>query len=116
MARTALITGGARGIGYGIAECLAADGVTPVIMDVHPPDAVAPRIAELSQPGVVPLYCQGDVTKRDDRERTLAAIDETFGRLDVLVNNAGVAPRVRADILEADEESFERLLRINLQG
>jgi len=62
------------------------------------------------------LYCQADVADREARHRMLSAVQERFGRLNVLVNNAGVAPKVRADILEATEESYERVMRINLQG
>ena len=62
------------------------------------------------------LYCRADVAESADRARMLTEIDETFGRLDLLVNNAGVAPVQRDDILQAGEESFERLIRINLQG
>ena len=71
----------------------------------------------LRQLGAEVLYCRADVTRRrraGDDART--SIRRRFGRLNVLVNNAGVAPQVRADILEATEESFERVMRINLQG
>lgn len=59
---------------------------------------------------------QGDVGQAADRERLLAFVADTFGRLDLLVNNAGVAPAERADILDASEESFDRLVSINLKG
>ncbi len=62
------------------------------------------------------FYCQCDVADRAAREKMLDAIRQKFGRLDVLVNNAGIAPKVRADILDATEESFEQLIRTNLQG
>jgi 3-oxoacyl-[acyl-carrier protein] reductase len=116
MGKVALITGGGRGIGYTIATCLAKEGTTPVIMDVHADDQVAEGIQKLRENGSDPLYCRGDVTKREDRASTLKTIEERFGRLNILVNNAGVAPRIRADILEATEESFERVMGINLQG
>ena len=116
MTLTACITGGARGIGYGIAESLAEDGVNPVIMDIHPEKDVQPALDKLAQRGVTPLYCRGDVSSAKDRAATMARIRETYGTLNILVNNAGVAPKIRADILEASEESFERLIRINLQG
>ena len=116
MASTALITGGARGIGYGIATQLSSEGIHPVIMDIHPEETVAPNLEKLRESGPEPFYCRGDVTSADDRTAALAAIEEKFGRLNFLVNNAGVAPRVRADILEATEESFEWVMRINLQG
>ena len=62
------------------------------------------------------MYCQADVADPADRERMISDIRKRFGRLDVLVNNAGVAPSKRADILDADEESFDRLMSINLKG
>ncbi len=61
-------------------------------------------------------YCRGDVSVATDREQIVDTVRERFGRLDVLVNNAGVAPSVRADILEATEESFDRVIGINLKG
>ncbi len=116
MKKTALITGGARGIGFGIAEKLAADGCDIAIMDLHPEEAVEENLKKLESQGVRAIYCKGDVTRADDRQATLKKIQTELGPLNILVNNAGVAPKVRADILEASEESFERLMRINLQG
>jgi len=114
--RVALVTGAGRGIGLGIARCLAAEGCNLAINDVHEPEAVKPALDELRKAGAAVLYCRADVSKADDRVRMLSEIRAHFGRLDILVNNAGVAPAVRADILEATEASFERLIRINLQG
>jgi 3-oxoacyl-[acyl-carrier protein] reductase len=116
MKKVALITGAGRGIGLGIAECLAKDGCDIVICDVHEETAVAAALDGLRKLGADVLYCRGDVTDAAARQRMLDAIQARFGRLHVLVNNAGVAPKVRADILDATEESFERLIRINLQG
>jgi NAD(P)-dependent dehydrogenase (short-subunit alcohol dehydrogenase family) len=114
--RLALVTGAGRGIGLGIARCLAGEGCDLAINDVHEPDVVGPALDELRKAGAAVLYCRADVSRADDRTRMLGEIRARFGRLDILVNNAGVAPKVRADILEASEESFERLIRINLQG
>jgi NAD(P)-dependent dehydrogenase (short-subunit alcohol dehydrogenase family) len=61
-------------------------------------------------------YCRGDVAVAADRQAIVDAVRARFGRLDVLVNNAGVAPNVRADILEATEDSFDRVVGINLKG
>ena len=77
---------------------------------------VAAALNELRRLGAEVLYCRADVAEPAARAAMLAEIKRHFGRLNVLVNNAGVAPALRADILEAREESFERLLRINLQG
>ena len=116
MRRVALITGAGRGIGHGIAKALAAENCNIVVMDIHEEAAVAEAMQELRDRGAEVLYVRGDVTSADDRARVLAETKERFGALHVLVNNAGVAPRVRADILEATEESFEWVMRINLQG
>ena len=116
MKKVALVTGGGRGIGFGICEKLAADGFNLVLSGRSDAPKVADSVAQLEAMGAEVLYCSGDVSSADDRAAMLAAMKEKFGRLDVLVNNAGVAPKVRADILEADEESFEWIMKINLQG
>ena len=116
MKKVALITGAGRGIGYGIAECLAKDGCDIAVCDVHEDAVVAEALAGLRKLGAEVLYCRADVTDPAARQRMLDQIKAKFGRLNVLVNNAGVAPKVRADVLEATEESFERLIKINLQG
>lgn len=115
--RVALITGGSRGIGLGIAQALAREGLTIVICGVREESAVSEAIESIRAAGAADvMYCQADVSDSAARDAMLRAIDERFGNIDVLVNNAGVAPNVRADILEASEESFERLIHINLQG
>jgi 3-oxoacyl-[acyl-carrier protein] reductase len=116
MKKVALITGAGRGIGLGIATCLAKDGCDIVICDVHEDAVVADALNGLRKLGADVLYCRADVTDAAARRRMLDEIKAKFGRLNVLVNNAGVAPKVRADILDATEESFERLMKINLQG
>ena len=114
--KVALITGAGRGIGLGTAKCLAADGCDIVVCDVHEEDSIAAGLDEVRGLGAEVLYCRSDVSNPDARSDMIDQIRQRFGRLSVLVNNAGVAPKVRADILEATEESFERLMRINLQG
>ena len=116
MKRVALVTGGLRGIGFGIAQCLAREGLDLAIDDVRDEAAAAESLATLRALGAEAHYVQADVGDPQARQRLLAAIQQRFGRLHVLVNNAGVAPRVRADVLEASEESFVEVLRINLQG
>lgn len=114
--RVALITGAARGIGLGIARCLAAENCDLVVCDIHPDEAVQGALDELRVHGADVLYCRADVTDREARARMLDEIRAHFGRLNVLVNNAGVAPRVRADILEATEESYDWVMNVNLKG
>jgi len=116
MAIVALVTGGGRGIGFGIAEALTGEGIDVAVMDVLAEEDVAADLDRLRAAGRKVLFLRGDVTCAADRTQGLDAIRETFGQLNVLVNNAGVAPKVRADILEATEESYERVMRINLQG
>ena len=114
--KVALVTGGGRGIGFGICEKLAAEGFNLVLSGRSDASKVAGSVAKLESMNVEVLYCSGDVSSAADRAEMLEAIKARFGRLDVLVNNAGVAPKVRADILEADEESYEWIMKINLQG
>ncbi|HYW79732.1 MAG TPA: 3-ketoacyl-ACP reductase [Thermoguttaceae bacterium] len=114
--KTALVTGGGRGIGLGIAKSLAAERCDLAICGVRDESAVADALQDLRDLGAEVLYCRADVSDADARSTMLADIENRFGRLNILVNNAGVAPSVRADILDATEESFERLMHINLQG
>jgi len=116
MKRVALVTGAGRGIGLGIAKCLAAEKCDIVVADIQEESAVKGALAELKKLGADALYCRADVSDPKGRAALLAEIRKKFGRLDVLVNNAGVAPKVRADILEATEESYEWVMKINLQG
>jgi len=112
----ALVTGGTRGIGRGCAEALAREGYDLAVCGLRPQEEVADALAALRAAGAVALYVQADIGEDDAADRLLAAVRSRFGSLDVLVNNAGVAPRDRADILEASRESFDRLMRINLRG
>ncbi|MBN2581784.1 MAG: 3-ketoacyl-ACP reductase [Planctomycetes bacterium] len=111
--RVALVTGGSRGIGAAIAKQLAAEGCDVAVFDVL---ESAETVAAIEAAGRKGLAIMGDVTKAEDRAAAIEKIRATFGRLDVLVNNAGVAPKVRADILEAGEESYDRVMTINVKG
>ncbi|MBD3346203.1 MAG: 3-ketoacyl-ACP reductase [Chitinivibrionales bacterium] len=114
--KVALITGGCRGIGLGISRRLAAEGYAVAACGIREKDSVGEVLEELGQYGAEPLYVRADISDAVHREGLVAAVKDRFGRCDVLVNNAGVAPLVRNDILEATEESFERVMKINLHG
>lgn len=114
--RVALVTGGSRGIGRGIAEALANSGLDLAINGVRDAAQVADVVGALQARGAKVHYCRGDVAVAADREAIVDTVRAHFGRLDVLVNNAGVAPDVRADILDATEDSFDRLIGVNLKG
>ena len=112
----ALITGGSRGIGYGCARQLAAVGFDLAIAGRRPESDCAEAMDELRQMGARVLYAICDVSDGDQRRALMEAVRNEFGCLHVLVNNAGVAPRERRDILEATEESYDFVMGVNLKG
>jgi NAD(P)-dependent dehydrogenase (short-subunit alcohol dehydrogenase family) len=114
--RIALITGGTRGIGLGIARALASEGWRLILTGLRPPDQVAPVLADLSRLGTSAEYRVADVADASARADLVDFVRSRYGTVDGLVNNAGRAPRVRADLMEATEDSFEEVLRTNLQG
>ena len=108
MKKIAVVTGSSRGIGRGIADLLHEEGYQVVYSGTHP-----------ERPENLPAdrdYFPCNIAQEADRNGLFAYVAEKYGRLDVLVNNAGVAPLVRRDILEATQESFDRVLGINLRG
>lgn len=116
MKKTVLITGGSRGIGLGIAIELAKAGFNLAINGVRKQVFVQPVIDGLKMFGADVIYAQGDVSKKEDREKIVQTVISKFGQLNVLVNNAGIAPRERKDILEASEEIYDEVLETNLKG
>ncbi len=116
MKRVALVTGGTRGIGFGIACCLARADFDLALCGVREKSAVADALSELSGLGAGVHYFQADIGERNARTGLVRRVREQIGRLHLLVNNAGVGPRERKDVLEATEESFEWVLKVNLQG
>lgn len=116
MKKYAFITGGSRGIGLGIAECLAQEGFNIAINGVRDENQVTSVIEKLRQYNVEVIYCQGNVASAEDRKNIVDKLKTEFGSLNVLVNNAGVAPKNRLDILETTEESYEYVVKTNLQG
>jgi len=112
----AIITGGSRGIGHGCALALAQSGFDLAVAGRRPETECRPALDALRAAGADVLYAICDVADRGARDALLAAVRAHYGRLNVLVNNAGMAPRERRDILDATEASFEEILRTNLQG
>lgn len=116
MKRTALVTGASRGIGLAIARQLGLDGMNVVMVATGSREKNASAIEGLENEGMTVGYVQADISKHDDRLRIVSEAVSLFGRIDVLVNNAGVAPLQRADLLEMTEESFDRVVGINTKG
>jgi len=116
MKRVALITGGSRGIGFGIAEKLAASGFDLVINGVRAESEVEEILKKLKECGNDVMYCRGDTSSPGERENIIAKVKEHYGQLHVLVNNAGIPPKERKDILESTEESFDEVISVNLKG
>lgn len=114
--RTALVTGGTRGIGLGIARALAAEGWNLALCGTRSEHDVEGVVSDLSRGDATVTYHTCDIAVASDRARLVNGVHAAHGTVNALVNNAGRAPRLRADILEAAEDSFEELLRTNLQG
>jgi len=114
--QVALVTGGSRGIGYGCASHLAMAGYDLSINGIREETSVADDLDLLRSYGGDVVYCRADVASHADRSRMLAKIKHHYGRLNVLINNAGVAPIKRLDILETTEESYDRIMNINLKS
>jgi 3-oxoacyl-[acyl-carrier protein] reductase len=116
MRRVALITGGTRGIGFGIALELAKNNFDLAINGTRSEVQAEDALKELREYGVDVMYCPGDISSSSDRVEILRQVKDHFGALHVLVNNAGVAPKERRDILDATEESFDYVMGVNLKG
>jgi 3-oxoacyl-[acyl-carrier protein] reductase len=118
--RVALVTGGTRGIGFGIAKMLAQRGFHLVVTGRRRSEDIAGALDELRSQSTLLTpraeYLQFDLADLSRRQELLSEIDTLFGRLDILVNNAGIAPKIRADILEATEASFDEVVGTNLKG
>lgn len=116
MCKVALITGGSRGIGLGIVRVLAADGFAVAIIGSSSAQQCAATLESLAADEVEHAYMQGSLMDTNSMRQCVRKVYERFGRIDALVNNAGVAPLMRADLLDMTEESFDRVLGINTRG
>ena len=114
--RVALVTGAGRGIGRGIALSLAAKGWSLVINYRGNAQAAAETADLVAQQGAQALTVQADIGVAADRQALATRCLDHFGRVDLLVNNAGMAPRQRMDILTVGEESYDEVMSVNLKG
>jgi len=116
MKQTAIITGGAGGIGFATAQQLATDGYHIAIFDTKDENVVSDQIEQLNAAGSDTMYFRGNLANVNDCYDFVEKVIEKYRKIDVLVNNAGVAPKVRADILETDEESMDFVFGVNIKG
>jgi 3-oxoacyl-[acyl-carrier protein] reductase len=116
MKQVALITGGSRGIGFGIVQQLALKGFRIAFNGVRPDAEVMDTVDSIKALGAEVIYCQGNIAIAADRKRILQQVRDQFQQLNILVNNAGIAPRERKDILETTEQSYDEVMDTNLKG
>ena len=114
--KTAIVTGGARGIGFGISRQLAADGFNIAIIGTKEESAVSEQIEQINAAGSDTTYFRGNIANVNDCCTATEKIVDKYGKIDVLVNNSGVAPKLRADILETTEESIDYVFGVNIKG
>ena len=116
MKKTAIITGGSRGIGFAIAQQLGRDGYNLVLMARGDKEAGQENLNLLDAEDITWCYVQGSVSNSEDRTRLITEAVSRFGGIHVLVNNAGIAPYLRRDLLEMTEESFDQVISVNTKG
>lgn len=114
--RVALVTGGSRGIGRSICLTLAAAGYSVVVNYATSQNAAMEVVSQIQSQGGSAVAIQADISEAQQRQQLVEQVLSTFERIDLLVNNAGVAPKQRTDILDADEESFDLVMSTNLKG
>ncbi|MFP5077795.1 3-ketoacyl-ACP reductase [Rhizobium sp. YIM 134829] len=112
----AIVTGGRRGIGLGIALALAATGFDIAITGLGPAPERDEALEAIRAEGADAFYVQADLAALDGHEASIAAILARFGRIDCLVNNAGISALVRGDFLDLTPENFDAIMAINLRG
>ena len=116
MNKVAIVTGGGRGIGLGVSRALSQNGYDVCLMGQSDEERYQDALSDLRSFGNDVFYFKGSIAEDSDRRAFVSAVCEKYGRIDLLVNNAGVAPKVRLDILETTEESFDYVVGINLKG
>ncbi len=116
MKKTAIVTGSSRGIGFGVLKRLGRDGFQVVMVATGSQEKNQKALDELKEEGIECIYIQANIGNHDDRLKIVEETVKAYGNIDVLVNNAGVAPTIRADLLDMTEESFERVISINTEG
>jgi 3-oxoacyl-[acyl-carrier protein] reductase len=112
----ALITGGSRGIGLGIAKELAKAGFNLAINGMRAENEVSATLDNLKTLGADVLYVRGNITNSHDHEAMVSRVIEKWGQINVLVNNAGIAPPKRMDILDATADIYDVVMDTNLKG
>ncbi len=116
MKKVAIVTGSSRGIGFEIIRKLGNDGFKVVMVATGTQQKNQEALKQLKQENIECLYIQANIGNHEDRLKIVSETVKHYGRIDVLVNNAGVAPNVRADLLDMTEESFDRVMSINTKG
>ncbi len=114
--KVAIITGASRGIGNAVAVQLARDGFAVAAVGTSDEGRIVENLNAIRSMGQPFIYIKANIASQSDRKAIEEKVMDVFGRVDVLVNNAGVAPKVRMDILETTEESMDHVLGINLKG
>ena len=116
MKKITLITGGTRGIGLGTSRALAVEGYDLALNGLRPENEVLGVLDELARLGSEVIYCRGNLADQRERSRVWKQVLDHFGSVNLLVNNAGMAPRERNDVLDTSEESFREVMDVNLSG
>ncbi len=112
--RTALVTGGSRGIGKGMAKGLALAGANVAVVAQHESDAAAETMKELKETGARTLFLQADVSKRKSVEEAVRKTTDAFGHIDILVNNAGIGKVAGA--IDCSDELWDETMDVNIKS
>ncbi|MBI4571691.1 MAG: SDR family oxidoreductase [candidate division NC10 bacterium] len=113
--RVAIVTGGAKGIGWGITQLFAKAG-SHIVLIGRSEDAIRQAERHLRDDGIKALACVGDVSKSSDVRQMVAAALQQFGQIDILVNNAGVNPNRGRSVLDTEEADWDAIMAVNLRG